>query len=81
MLFFHCFSNISSSNLLFECLDFNFCICLSDFCSIFGSLNCAWMVVVIQGSSVSMNTRGRKECLISPECRSYGRSRSGENKI
>ncbi|KAA0032623.1 hypothetical protein IC582_020219 [Cucumis melo] len=29
------------------------------------------------GSSVSMNTRGRKECLISPECRSYGRSRSG----
>ncbi|KGN54235.1 kinetochore-associated protein KNL-2 homolog [Cucumis sativus] len=31
------------------------------------------------GSGVSKNTRGRKEkeCLVSPECRSYGRSRSG----
>ncbi|XP_038882905.1 kinetochore-associated protein KNL-2 homolog isoform X2 [Benincasa hispida] len=30
-------------------------------------------------SGISMNTRGRKEkkCIISPECRSYGRSRSG----
>ena len=42
---------------------------------------CMGWWLLIQGSGVVVRARQREEkkCMISPECLSYGRSRSGEN--